>query len=83
MAERVEGLTLLGFVASVVCFCGVLEVTQGDMRAGVFTMDLLYSLSRVASENLHTSTCGYSVTSNNTHVMNLIFNILEAILKQK
>lgn len=48
--------TSLGFPPSVVCFNGVLEVTQGDMRAGVFTMDLLYSLSWVASENLHTNT---------------------------
>lgn len=84
VAERVEVLTLLGFVAPVVCFCGVLKVTQGDMRAGVFTKDLLYLLSRVASEKLHTNTSGcYSVTSNNTHVMHFIFNILEAILKQK
>ncbi len=54
MEETVEVLTLLGFPPSVVCFCGVLEVTQSDMRAGVFTMDLLNSLSWVASENLHT-----------------------------
>lgn len=45
MAEKVVVLTLLGFPPSAVCFSGVLEVTQGDMRAGVFTMDLLYSLS--------------------------------------
>lgn len=45
MAEKVEVLTLLGFPPSAACFCGVLEVKQGDIRAGVFTMDLLYSLS--------------------------------------
>lgn len=45
VAEKVGVFPLLGFPPSVVCFNGVLEVTQGDMRAGVFTMDLLYSLS--------------------------------------
>lgn len=44
VVEKVA-FTSLGFPPSVVCFNGVLEVTLGDMRAGVFTMDLLYSLS--------------------------------------
>lgn len=50
-AENPEVLTTAGFAASAVCFCGVLEVMQGDIRAGVFTRDLLNSLSSVASEN--------------------------------
>lgn len=45
VAENDAVLTLLGFNSLAVCFCGVLEATQGDMRAGVFTSDLLYSLS--------------------------------------
>lgn len=45
VAEKGAVLTLLGFPPSVVGFCGVLEATQGDMRAGVFTKDFLYSLS--------------------------------------
>lgn len=51
VAEKVI-LTFLGFPPSAAC--GVLVATQGDMRAGVFTKDFLCSLSRVASENLHT-----------------------------
>lgn len=54
MAERVEILELLGFPSLVAGLFGVLEVTQSDMRAGVFTKDFLLSLSRVASENLQT-----------------------------
>lgn len=53
VAENDAVLTLLGFNPLAVGFCGVLEATQGDMRAGVFTSDLLYSLSWVASENLY------------------------------
>lgn len=53
VAEKDAVLTLLGFNPLAVCFWGVLEATQGDMRAGVFTSDLLYSLSWVASENLY------------------------------
>lgn len=45
MAENDAVLALLGFNPLAVCFCGVLEATQGDMREGVFTSDLLYSLS--------------------------------------
>lgn len=45
VTKRDGVLTVLGFPPSATCFCGVLEVTQGDMRAGVFTIDLLYSLS--------------------------------------
>lgn len=44
VADKVEVLTLFGFPPSAVGFCGVLEATQ-DMRAGVFTTDLLYSWS--------------------------------------
>lgn len=65
VAEKVVVLNLLGFPPAAACFCGVLEDTQEDMRAGVFTMDLLNSLSPVASENLHSNTFG----SCNVHVL--------------
>lgn len=45
MAEKVEALPLVGCPPSAACFCGVLEVMESDLRAGVFTIDLLYSLS--------------------------------------
>lgn len=54
MAERTAALTLLGFPLSTGCFRGVLEATQEDIRAGVFTMDVLLS-SCVASANLQTN----------------------------
>lgn len=56
MAERTAVLTLLGFPLSAGCFRGVLEATQEDIRAGVFTMDLLLSSSSCgASVNLQTN----------------------------
>lgn len=51
VAERTAVLTLLAFPLS----AGVLEATQEDMRAGVFTMDLLLPLSCVASVKLQTN----------------------------
>lgn len=54
VAEKTAALPPLRFAASAGCVSGVLEATHEDMRAGVFTADLL--LSCVASENLHTST---------------------------
>lgn len=51
-ADKPEDLAAAGFAASAVGFWGVLEATHGDIRAGVFTSDLLNSLSSVASENL-------------------------------
>lgn len=51
-----EKTAVLRFPALAGCFRGVLEATQEDMRAGVFTTDLLFSLSCVASENLQTNT---------------------------
>lgn len=55
MAERTAVLTPLAFALSAGSFRGVLEATQEDMRAGVFTMDLLLSLSCVASLKLQTN----------------------------
>ena len=54
MAEKTAVLTLLRFPASAGCLRGVLEATQEDVRAGVFTADLSFSLTRGASENLQT-----------------------------
>lgn len=47
-------LTLVDFTTAVGCW-GVLEATQGEKRAGVFTKEVLWSFSRVPFENLHTS----------------------------
>lgn len=55
MAERTAVLTPLAFPFSAGSFRGVLEATQEDMRAGVFTIDLLFSLSCVASVKLQTN----------------------------
>lgn len=55
MAERTAVLTPLAFPLSASSFRGVLEATQEDMRAGVFTMDLLFLLSCVASVKLQTN----------------------------
>lgn len=52
VAERTAVLTVLAFPLSASSFRGVLEATQEDMRAGVFTMDRLFSLSCVASVKL-------------------------------
>lgn len=55
VAEKTAVLTPLGFPASAGCLRGVLEATQEDRRPGVFSIDLLFSLSCVASENLSTN----------------------------
>lgn len=49
MAERTPVLTLL------VSLTGVLEAAPEDMRAGVFTMDLLFLLSCAPSVNLQSN----------------------------
>lgn len=54
MAERTAALTPLAFPLPAGSFRGVLEATQEDMRAGVFTIDLLFSFSCVASVKLQT-----------------------------
>lgn len=57
-ADEVAVFPLATFPLSAAGLSGVLEAMQDDIRAGVFTMDLLCSLSQVASEKLE-SNCNF------------------------